>query len=105
MTATPPMNARLPLIVVKRVYFDLFAAGTKTVEYRRYKKPFTEGAFYVGRWVRIAYNYNINKYPSLIARVTGFAVAPARDHPAMFELYRDLQPDDELALVHLDVQR
>ena len=32
MTATPPVNARFPLIVVKRVYFDQFAAGTKTVD-------------------------------------------------------------------------
>jgi hypothetical protein len=64
MTATPPINARFPLIVVKRVYFDQFAAGTKMVEYRRHRKPFTQRAFYPGRWVRIAYNYDINKYPS-----------------------------------------
>jgi hypothetical protein len=105
MTATPPINARFPLIVVKRVYYEQFAAGTKTVEYRRHRKPFTERAFYVGRWVRLAYNYDINKYPSLIARVTGFELAPAHDHPAMRDVYPDLGDDDELALIHIDVQR
>jgi hypothetical protein len=105
MTATPPINARFPLIVVKRVYFDQFAAGTKMVEYRRHRKPFTQRAFYPGRWVRIAYNYDINKYPSLIARVTGFTIAPAREHLPMLKIYPDLGPDDELALISLDVKR
>src|ERR1700726_1409986 len=105
MTATPPVNARFPLIVVKRVYYDQFAAGTKTIEYRRHRKPFTERAFYIGRWVRIAYNYNINKYPSLIARVTGFELASARGHISLLKIYPDLGPDDVLALISLDVQR
>jgi hypothetical protein len=104
-TSTPPINARFPLIVVKRVYYEQFAAGTKTIEYRRHRKPFTKRAFYVGRWVRLAYSYNINKYPSLIARVTEFELAPARDHPAMRDIYPDLADDDELALIHLDVHR
>jgi hypothetical protein len=105
MNERPPINGRFPLIVVKRRYYDEFIAGTKTVEYRRHRKPFTERAFYPGRWVRIAYSYNINKFPSVLARVTGFAVAPARDHPAMREVYPQLGDADELALIHLDVLR
>ena len=61
--------------------------------------------FYPGRWVRIAYNYNINRNPSLIARVTRFDLASARDHPAMFDIYKSLRDYDELALISLDVQR
>jgi hypothetical protein len=79
----PPINGSFPLIVVKRRYFDEFAAGTKNIEYRLHRKPFTERAFYPGRWVRIAYNYNITKNSSLLARVMRFEVAPARDHPAL----------------------
>jgi hypothetical protein len=100
----PPINGSFPLIVVKRRYYDEFSAGTKTVEYRLHKKPFTERAFYPDRWVRIAFNYNIDKNPSLLAMVTRFAVEPARNHPAMFELYPDMAPDTELALITLDVR-
>jgi len=32
--------AKTPLIVVKRVYFDLFVSGAKTVEHRRHRPPF-----------------------------------------------------------------
>jgi hypothetical protein len=98
MQTTPP----IPLIVVKRVYFDQFAAGTKTIEFRRHRKPFTQRAFYPGRLVRLAYYYDIARNPSLLARVTRFEVAPARDHPALLDVYPQLQPDDELALIHLE---
>jgi hypothetical protein len=46
--------------------------------------------------VRIAYNYNLNLYPSLNAIVTRFEVAPASAHPEMLDFYQDLQPNDAL---------
>jgi hypothetical protein len=51
---------RLPLIVVKRCYYDEFSSGVKTIEYRRHKGQFNACVFYPGRRVRIAYNYNLN---------------------------------------------
>jgi hypothetical protein len=113
----PPINGSFPLIVVKRRYYDEFSAGTKTVEYRLHKKPFTERAFYAERWVRIAYNYNIDKNPSLLAVVTRFVALPAFAHfvdlpldearakfEALREVYPELTPETELAAIHLDVQ-
>jgi hypothetical protein len=77
MTAAP-INARFPLIVVKRVYYEQFAAGTKTIEYRLHRKPFTKRAYYPGRFVRLAYNDDVKRYPSMLAIVRSFALAPAR---------------------------
>jgi hypothetical protein len=42
--------------------------------------------------VRIAYNYNLNIYPSLTAIVTRFEVASASVHPEMLDFYQGLQP-------------
>lgn len=101
----PPINARFPLLVVRREYFDQFAAGTKTIEYRLHRPPFTQRVYYPGRWIKIAYNYNITKNPTLLACVIKFDLAPARDYPAMLKLYPDLKPDAELALIKLYVRR
>jgi hypothetical protein len=63
------------LLVVRRVYFERFASGAKTIEHRRHRPPFTARTFYPGRrLVRIAYNYNVAKLPSLIAQVISFDV-------------------------------
>jgi hypothetical protein len=104
----PPINARFPLIVVKRVYYDQFEAGTKTVERRLHRPPFTARAFYPGRWVRLAYNYNVAKMPSLIAKVTSFDVTRACDlesavYYALLQIYPQIVPDSELALITLAV--
>jgi hypothetical protein len=107
MTATPPINARFPLLVVKRVYYEQFAAGTKTVEYRLHRKPFTKRTYYPGRFVRLAYNYDVKRYPSMLAIVRSFELGTAGDigdhHPAIYDAYPDLEPDDELALITLDM--
>jgi len=96
---------RLPLIVVKRCYYDEFLAGVKTIEYRRHKGQFNARVFHPGRRMRIAYNYNLNLYPSLTAIVTRFEVTPASTHPEMLDFYQGLQPNDEIALIHLRVER
>jgi len=107
----PPINARFPLIVVKRGFYDQFEAGTKTVERRLHRPPFTQRAFYPGRWVRLAYNFNVAKTPSLIAKVTSFEVVAARDALGWVELisiYPQLMiadPDTEIALITLAIQR
>jgi hypothetical protein len=61
-------------LVVKRVFFDQFAAGTKTIEYRRHRGQFTERTFWPGRPVSIRCGYD-GKGPRLAARVTRFQVA------------------------------
>ncbi len=104
----PPINARFPLIVVKREFYDAFEAGTKTVERRLHRPPFTVRAFYPGRWVRIAYNFNVAKLPSLIARVTSFELVAARDVEGWIELktiYPKLDPGAEIALIELAIYR
>jgi hypothetical protein len=97
-----------PLIVVKRMYYDQFAGGTKTIEHRRHRPPFTARVFYPGRVVRIAYNFNIKKTPSLLAMVISFSIAPARslnEHPELIEVWPTLLPDDEIALIKLAIER
>jgi hypothetical protein len=96
---------RPPLIVVKRVYFDQYAAGTKTIEYRRHRPPFTARVFYPGRVVRIAFNFNVKRFPSLLAKVARFDVTRACDHPELVEVYPELLPDDEIALIALLLER
>jgi hypothetical protein len=107
---TPPLNARFPLLVVKRVYYEQFAAGTKTIEYRLHRKPFTKRTYYPGRFVRLAYNYDIKRYPSLIARIVTFEVLRvdqlrASEHIDLTRHYPDLRAPDEIALITLDVLR
>jgi hypothetical protein len=70
-----------------------------------HRKPFTKHAFYPGRCVRLAYNYDVKRHPSMLAIVRSFELAPARDHPALRDVYPKLRDDDELALITLDVQR
>src|SRR5271163_664358 len=94
-------KARFPLIVVKRPFYDLFEAGTKTVERRLHRPPWTARVFYPGRVVRIAFNYDLRRYGSLLARVIAFDVAPARDHPELVAIYPAMLPDDEIALIEL----
>jgi hypothetical protein len=96
---------RLPLIVVKRCYWDDFRAGTKTIEYRRHKRQFTARVYYPGRRVRIAYNYNLALHPTLMATVKRFEVALASVHPEMLDFYQGLRPSDEIALIHLQVEK
>jgi hypothetical protein len=92
-----------PLIVVKRRFYDQFVDGTKTIEYRRHRPPYTIRVFYPGRAVRIGFNYNLARFPVLNATVVSFTVEPARAHPAMLDLYPQLQPDDEIALIKLAI--
>jgi hypothetical protein len=93
---------KIPLIVVKRIYFDEFASGQKTIEYRRYGRVFTERTFYPGRRVRIKYQYN-NGAPELAAMVRLFECRLARDGPDLSAVYPGLKPDDEIALIHLQI--
>lgn len=79
--------------------------GSKTVEFRRHRRPFIASTFRAGRLVRIAYNFDITRNPSLLAMVTAFDVVPAREHPELRAIYPDLRADDEVALITLDVQR
>jgi hypothetical protein len=100
-----PLTSKKALLVVRRPFFDAFASGAKTTEYRRHRPPFVERIFYPGRLVRIAYNYDINRYPTLLARVLDFDVAAAADHPdamqALLSVYPSMQPSDEIALIGL----
>jgi hypothetical protein len=94
--------AKPALLIIKRSYWDQFADGTKTIEYRRHRRMFTTRTFWPGRSVRIVYQYR-NATPTLMAEVTRFDVDRAANHPFMTEIYPDLAPSDEIALIHLAV--
>jgi hypothetical protein len=94
----------IPMIIVKRQFYDAFDSGEKTTEYRRHRGLFTARTFWTGRSVRIAYSYNVKRYPSLIALVEGLDVELAETHLERLRAhYPDLQSTDEIALIHLQV--
>lgn len=94
---------RVPVIVVRRIYFDQFRSGAKTVEYRRHRRPLTIKVFYPGRRVTIACGYTKGRL-TLHATVRRFEVKPLRQVPEMAGFYADLGPEDELALIHLTIE-
>lgn len=94
---------KTPLLVVKRVFFDQFMSGEKTVEYRRHRPPFTVKTFYPGRLVRLAYTYNIKASVSHLVLVASFELIPAhrliKRLPVLLDIYPDLQRNDEIAAI------
>ena len=93
---------RIPVIVVKRKWLDEFAAARKTIEYRRYGRMFTERTFYPGRRVRLACQYSMRGLV-LSAMVHRFERVLAGNMPDLSDVYPDLKPNDELALIHLEI--
>jgi hypothetical protein len=89
----------IPLIVVRRPYFDEFLAGTKTTEFRRHRRPFTERVFYAGRRAAITFRYNLA--PRLPATVMKFEARPLIEVPEMIGFYEGMSMRDEVALIHL----
>jgi hypothetical protein len=105
VTSTTP-DVKLPMIVVRREFYDAFLNGSKTTEYRRNKRPFTTKTFYTGRTVRLAYHYNIRLYPSRLARInqTNIVQACSLDNFASLrKSYPDLTPEDEIICIGLDL--
>ena len=92
---------KLPLIIVKRRFYDAFCAGTKTIEYRRHRRPFVASTFYPGRVVRLGYNYDIKRYPGRLARVDAFEARTPSACPDLSGVYPGLDPSDEIALITL----
>jgi hypothetical protein len=96
-------------LILRKPYFEQFAAGTKTTEYRRYKGQFTQRNFWPGRLIRIAYRYDhaAAGLPHLLAAVRSFETRQARWGTPLFaemrEVYADLLPGDDIALIGLDV--
>lgn len=99
-------NQRPPMyLVLKREYFDAFAEGSKSIEYRRYGGQFTERVYFVGRRVVLATRYD-RRALVMPARVTTFRIEPAIKHPDMIEFYGGrLAPGDQVALIGLEVLR
>jgi len=99
-----PINERPLLIVLKRPFFEAFASGEKTIEYRRHRGQFTSRTLWPGRRVRLAYTYDVKRYPSLIALVEKLDIEFANMYlEKLRAFYPDLQPSDEIALIHLQV--
>lgn len=101
-----PINLRAPLIVVKKRYYQEFIAGTKTVEYRRHRRPFLRRTYYPDRIVRLTYSYDFKKHPSRLARVLAFDIVRAEqvtpeEAARLLAIYRDLRAADEIALITL----
>ena len=97
---------KLPMIVVRREFYDAFVNGSKTTEYRRNKRPFTTETFYTGRTIRLAYNYNLNRFPSRLARITDVNILRAGSldrYTSLQRSYPDLTPEDEIICIGLDL--
>ena len=95
------------LLIVRQIYFEQFAAGTKTIEYRRHRGQFTVRNFWVGRRIRVAYNYSYQAQglPYLVAEVVSFAAEPVLGK-LLFDLqetYPEMREGDEVALIGLHV--
>lgn len=98
-------EGKRPLIVVKRKYYDQFQSGEKSVEYRRLRGQFNPNVFSVGRDVRIAYNYNVSRFPTIDATVVSFEAIPASRCPELLSLCPDMAPDEQIAAIHLSIDR
>ena len=94
-------------LILRRCYFDEFADGSKTIEYRRHRGQFTARNFRIGRRIIIAYRYDHAKagLPHLIGVVRSFEVVPADGDLFSFmrEVYPDLRQGDEVALIEIDI--
>jgi hypothetical protein len=106
------MHAPLFPLIVKRPFFDMFASGIKSVEYRRHKAPFVAKNFWPGRRVRIACRYQDLGAGgrSLLATCEAFEVARVsmleHDTAALVRaIYPSLGADDEIALIRLRAER
>jgi hypothetical protein len=98
---------KIPLLVVRRVFFDQFVSGEKTIEYRRHRPPFTIRTFYPGRQVRLAYTYNITHSISHLVKIASFEIVPARrlwERVPLLDVYPDLLPGDEIAMIGVAMQ-
>jgi hypothetical protein len=91
-------------LVLKRGHYEAFRAGTKRVEIRRYGPWFNERRYFPGRPIVLTYR-RANVGPFLLATVAGFERAPAAHHPEACAVYPGLRPDEELAVIHLAVER
>jgi hypothetical protein len=94
-------------LYVRRQFFDQYARGEKTIEYRRHREPFTERSFYSGRPVSIRWRFD-QMTPRLKARVVRFEVArlDALDvdrRRGLRAIYPELAADAEIALIHLEL--
>jgi hypothetical protein len=106
------MHAPLFPLIVKRPFFDMFASGIKSVEYRRHRPPFVAKNFPGGRPVRIASRYQDLGAGgrSLLAHVEAFEVARVsmleHDTAALVRAtYPSLGADDEIAVIRLRILR
>lgn len=94
------MSATKPLFVpLKTEWFDQFADGTKTVEYRKYGPGWNERTIFAGRRVTLSKGYSGAR---IAAVILSFALVKARDVPRATELY---PPCTTLIAIKLDVQR
>jgi hypothetical protein len=89
------------------MFFDQYAAGTKTIEYRRHRGHFTERTFWPGRPIVIRYSYNAAQSPELAARVVRFEVRRLEDTgesaAGLKSIYPALADGDEIAMIHLEL--
>jgi hypothetical protein len=96
-------------LYVRRTFFDAFAIGAKTIEYRLHRGRFAARTFWPGREVSIRYRYDATS-PRLVAHVAHFEIAPlAQLDPAIGEVLASIYPDiadhTEIALIHLALSR
>ena len=97
-------------LIIRKVFFEQFTRGEKSVEYRRHRPPFVAKNFPPGRPVRIVYRYQDLGAGgrSLLATCEAFDIASLSmlEHDlaaALKTIYRDLAADDDVAMIHLQI--
>lgn len=78
------MSAKPLFVPLKGEWFDQFADGTKTVEYRKYGPGWNERTIYAGRPVILSKGYSGARIDAV---VVSFELVKARDVPRATELY------------------
>ena len=83
----------LPL---RKIYFEAFANGEKTEEYRLYGPRWNERVCAIARPVTLSCGYSGQR---LYGAVSGFRTLPVRQVPGVSDVYPDASPSDRVAVI------
>lgn len=87
-------------IPLKKKYFEQFAAGEKTEEFRLYGKRWNESVCAPGRDVVLSCGYSGAR---MNGTIRAFAVRRAADVPVMREVYPDVDADTRVACISIAI--
>lgn len=86
------MRASHLFVFLRRKWFEAFADGSKTVEWRRYGRCWNEGTIQIGRPAWICLGYTKTRIERTIV---GFSIVPLAQGP---QAAREIYPDAEFLI-------